>query len=350
MRTADHIIVGQGLAGTILAHTLLQKGHSVILLNDPSLSRSSRVAAGLYNPIVFKKFNLSWKADRLIPFMDEFYPLMERTLKAKFYHKKSIIKIFVDENEKILWKKKQATEAKAFMSAEIHQNFLDDVLKENQGTAEVLQAGNLDVNTFLDASENYFRSIGILHTDKVDHSSIELFAGKVKYKGFETSQLTFCEGYPGTNNPFFSWLPFNPAKGEVLTIRIPGQKIPFEKVLNKGVFILPLGNDIYRVGATYSWDIIDEILTETARSEIIQKLEKIIKVPYEVLSQEAGVRPATHDRRPFIGKHHDHPQLAIFNGMGSKAVMLAPYFADQLAEHFRNGATLDPEADIRRCR
>ena len=93
-KKVDYIIVGQGLAGSILALTLLQKGKSVMVIDDAKPNTASKIAAGLYNPVVFKRLVKSWLADDLLPYMDSFYPEMEKLLGVEFYFSKRILKPF----------------------------------------------------------------------------------------------------------------------------------------------------------------------------------------------------------------------------------------------------------------
>jgi glycine oxidase len=350
MEQRYYIIVGQGIAGTVMALTLLEQGCSVRIIDNPSLSGASRVAAGLYNPIVFKRLVKSWKADELIPFMDEFYPGQETLLSTRFYYKKEIIKVFSDAPEKELWIKKGSDDVGRYMEKNIQVDFLTDVLCANQGTAKVFSAGNLDARTFVNASREYFKSKGILLEEAFDYEKLEIGSDHAKYKGTRADKIIFCEGYRAVENPWFSWLPFKLTKGEVLTIRLEGKQIPFDTVINKGVFVLPLGDDLYRVGATYNWKDLSEDPTAEGREELIEKIKELLCIPFEVLAHEAGVRPTVSDRRPLIGLHPTHSCLAVFNGMGTKAVMLAPYFAGAFADHLLREVILDPEADIRRFR
>ena len=69
-------------------------------------------------------------------------------------------------------------------------------------------------------------------------------------------------------------------------------------------------------------------------------------LPFEIIDHQAGIRPTVKDRRPLLGVHPAHHQLAIFNGMGTKGVMLAPYFANHLVNHLENDDKLLPEIDI----
>lgn len=349
MEKKSFIIVGQGIAGTTLAATLLEKGCSVIVADEPSISAASRIAAGLYNPVVFKRLVKSWMADELIPFMDRFYTKTEEKLNTRFYYKKNIVKLFTEDQEKELWKKKSGEEVGKYLGKEIRSEFLPNLIHSPEGTAEVLNAGNLDTLTYLTCFRTYFKEQGILIEEKFDHADLLIEEGNVKFNGHIADKIIFCEGYKALENPWFSWLPFKLTKGEILTIKLSGEhQIPLEKVINKGVFILPLGKGLYKVGATSEWNDLNETPTEKGKKELSDKLDKVLRVPYEILEHKAGIRPTVNDRRPLIGIHPQHPQLAVFNGMGTKAVMLSPYFADQFANHLLHGSPIDKEADIAR--
>ncbi|MCW3126932.1 MAG: dependent oxidoreductase, partial [Bacteroidetes bacterium] len=83
------------------------------------------------------------------------------------------------------------------------------------------------------------------------------------------------------------------------------------------------------------------------KNEIIESLYKTLHVPFEVVYHGAGVRPSTKYRRPFIGFHPDQAHIGIFNGMGTKGMSLAPYWAEHFAEHIVNGSALSEEVDIK---
>jgi glycine/D-amino acid oxidase-like deaminating enzyme len=112
--------------------------------------------------------------------------------------------------------------------------------------------------------------------------------------------------------------------------------------------VIPLGDNQYRLGATYTWDELDNIPTETGRNNLTEKYQKLMKPSMEILSHQAGVRPATKDRRPFIGMHPEFENIGIFNGLGSKGVSLAPYFAKQFVDFLVYQKELHPEVNINR--
>lgn len=328
----NYIIIGQGIAGTTLAHTLLSQGKTVLIIDEGIEHSTSAIAAGLYNPVVFKRLVKSWMADELVPFMDTFYTEAEQLLNQHFYYKKQIVKLFADTAEKEFWLKKADEDVGRYLSKTIDVHFLNELIENPYGAAEVIAAGNLDMGVFLKTSRAYFLKKASLLSEKFDVGDLSLSENYVSYHNNDADKLIFCEGYKTITNPFFNWLPFKLTKGELLTVQLKGKgTIPIDKVINKGVFILPVGNNTYKVGATYEWEDLTEQPTEKGKQELVEKLKKVIRVPFDILDHRAGIRPTVHDRRPLMGLHPDHPTLGIFNGMGTKGVMLAPYFANQFS-------------------
>lgn len=345
----DYIIVGQGIAGTVLAYSMIKEGLSVLVIDDKTLSSCSKVAAGNFNPIVFKRLVKSWMADELIPFSDEFYKEAEHFLGQEFYWKKEIVKLFAEEVEKDFWLKKATTDdAGKYLSKTITTDFFLDVVNNPIGCAFVNDAANLFVVKFLEDFRNYFSQQQILLDELFDFNQLKIESNSVSYKEFSAKKIIFCEGYKIGDNPYFNWIPFKPAKGEVLIVKI--ENLPTDKIINKGVYILPIGDDLFIVGTTYDWVNLNDIPTEKARKEISEKLSKVIKVPFEIIDQQAGVRPSVSDRRPVVGLHPEYKSIGVFNGMGTKGVMLAPYFSKQFIDYLQNNVPLNKEVNLERFR
>ncbi|MEW6468622.1 MAG: FAD-dependent oxidoreductase [Bacteroidota bacterium] len=345
MKRCDFLVVGQGLAGTVLAYTLLKKGCSVRVVDDGSLSSCSRVAAGNMNPVVFKRLAPTWKADALIPFAKKFYRETEEFLEQQFFLDKEIVKLFSGENDKGAWLKR-AHELPEYLSEKLIKGYQPDILNNDCGGALVRQAGNLYVAKFLDDFRDHFRAEGILAEEKFEYDKLADDAGSVQYGDITARRIIFCEGWKALGNPFLKDLPFRPAKGELLTVRIPG--LDTDKIVHKGLYLLPVGPELFIAGATYRWHKLDDTPTDEARKELVEKLKKMLHVPFEIVGHEAGVRPAISDRRPVIGMLPGQKNMGVFNGMGSKGVMLAPFFAEQFAEHLLSGKALSDEVDLRR--
>jgi len=345
----NYIIVGQGIAGTVLAQTFLKEGKSVLLIDEGLEQAASTIAAGLYNPVVFKRLVKSWMADELIPFMDRFYVEAEQLVQAQFYHKKKIVKLFADVAEREFWLKKSDEEVGAYLSQPMDLHFLNEYVENPIGAAEVKAAGNLDMNVFLKAFRSYFLKKDCLLQQKFECGDLSISVNSVSYRNMDADKIIFCEGHQATANPYFNWLPFKLTKGELITIQLKKEHaIPLDKVINKGVFILPIGNNTYKVGATYEWSDLSIHPTEKGKSELIDKLKKVIHVPFDIVEHQAGIRPTVLDRRPLIGLHPVHASVGIFNGMGTKGVMLAPYFANQFSLFLNGRAHLLDEVNCLR--
>ncbi len=342
----DVIIVGQGIAGSALSLSLIKSGYSVCVIDQPNLSSSSKIAAGIWNPVVFKRLTKSWLADELVSELIDFYEYWQNKLQTTFIHHRSIIKAFTEEQEKKLWIKKAGGE-NLFLDQQVYEDLAVDENYSVKSYSKVLQAGNLDVAHFIGSVKTYLKETQHYLEEKFDHESLKINNAEINYKNLTAKYIIFCDGHLITKNPYFNWIPMKPAKGEILTIYCEGLKL-HNNIFNKGFFILPLGNNLYKIGATYEWEELNDIPTEKRKEELIKKINTVITSSYQIVSHHAGVRPSVIDRRPVIGNHPEFKNAWVFNGFGTKAVMLAPYFAKQLAAALQNNAVMDPEVDPER--
>ncbi len=291
----NYFIIGQGIAGSLLALELMERGKSVLIIDQHHISSASKVAAGLYNPVVFKRFAKSWMADELIPFAQDKYQSLEEKLKSTFHFKKAMYKVFASDDERKLWEKRMAlNEFMAPVEEEVPG--IGSIVKAPFGVGKVLNAGNLDTLRFLVASKAYFIEKEVLMDSFFDCQNLILTADGISWNGLSAEQIIFCEGSKAVENPFFKWLPFKLTKGEVLSAKVPG--FHSTDVVNKGVFVLPVEDEVCRIGATYEWQDLSEEPTEKGKAEILEKFEKLIDAPYQVIGHQAGIRPTVSDRRP----------------------------------------------------
>jgi len=341
----DSVIVGQGLAGTLLAFQLLKRGQSILVIDAPRENSSSKVAAGLYNPVTGQRIVKTWLAERLFPFLETAYTELEELLESKFLYPIPVLRpldSIAEQNEWIA----QSTEGR-------HKEWVDVDLDVQGGSGTTFTYGALrtkvsgyvDVKVLLSSFKAYLIDRELLLESSFDSERLEVGGNEVRYEHITADQIIFCEGAYGRLNPFFNYLPLTGTKGEILNLDIEGYSAPF--VLNKGVFIIPKGGK-QTVGSNYEWTYEHEEPSEHGLNEICTKLEKTVKSPYKILSHQAGIRPTVKDHRPLIGKHPEMANVYIFNGMGTKGVSLAPYFSDHLAANLTEGRNLMAEVDIQR--
>jgi hypothetical protein len=337
------IIVGRGLAANVLAHTFYKNNTAFKMIGLPGLSSSSLVAAGIYNPVVFRRMNKSWMASSCISALNEFFGSCEKLLNAKLIYPRNIIRSFNEEQEKKLWLKKSELELDGFLDEKIYGYPIENI-KCGPEFGKVKQAGNIDLELFLKTSSDFF-SENIIE-EKFDHAALQIAPEKIIYKNIQAANIVFCEGYLVKNNPWFRWIPLSPAKGETLTIRC--ELGLDESIFNKDGFIMRLEKNLFKVGATYNWEDLNDEPSQAGKEDLEGRLKKMISCDYTIVEHKAGVRPATDDRRPIIGPHPEHKNLHVFNGLGAKGVMLAPYIANNFVNFMVHNSRLNSEVSVER--
>ncbi len=347
MIPADVLVVGQGVAGSVLAWTLDQSGYNVVLADAPDLPAASQVAAGIVNPLTGRKLVRTWRADELFPFLHQFYTDAEQQLNTRFFYPRDIYRPYRSEAEKAAYLTYTADpEVAQYVISDADEQDYSEYIHNDYGGLTVTQSGWLNLPDFTRAVRSYFLKKGQFIARRVLPESIRFQADSAEWNGYSVKKVIFAEGPHSVQNPLFNWLPYNPVKGQILTALV--DHYPIEAIVNQGAFILPLNAHTIKIGATYTWHDMDWQTTDDGRLFLQNKIRELLKIPYHIIGQQAGIRPATKDRRPFVGWHPTQPVAGIFSGMGSKGVSLAPYLARQLAGHLRSGEELDPEANISR--
>jgi glycine/D-amino acid oxidase-like deaminating enzyme len=346
MKTVEFLIVGNGLAGTMLAFEMLEKDLDFRIVASPQKNRASEIAAGMFNPLVFKRLTKSWMADELLPVMKHKYRELENLLGNQFYFEKPILKP-LSEQEKQLWiERKTDSEFSKYISSIVDES-PETLLHPGSGYGIVNGSGYVNLKLFLELSDQYFRQKGVLIPANFEIKNMEPEAKYFVTENVKASKLIFCEGAHLSGNPFFSFIKLVPVKGEILFIYAPGLSENY--ILNKQVFVLPVGNHHFKIGSTYEWKDLSVLPTEKGKQSIIERFEKLITVNYTIENHVAGIRPAVSDRRPVLGVHPEFRNLFVFNGLGTKGVMLAPYFAREMVQCLiSNDYELNFEVDIKR--
>lgn len=341
----DYIIVGAGLSGIAVSEELMKLGNTIKVFENHSQS-SSTVAGGVFNPIILKRFTLAWQADEQMHLALPFYKGLENKLKTVLVHKLPVYRKFNSVEEQNNW---FAAMDKPFIS-----QFLDPVLvpsinpniPSDYSFGRVKNTGTVDTKLLLEKYKEYLESLDAFEAADFEYNQLQFREDSVAYKGIQARRVIFCDGFGLTKNPYFNYLPLRGNKGEYLIIK--AKDLDLEVAVKSSVFILPLGNDLYKVGATY--DNMDKTETPTlgAKDKLLNQLSKIITCEFEVTGQVAGIRPATSDRKPLVGQHPKHKQLYCCNGFGSRGVLIAPTVAKQLVSFIDKGTFLPMDIDIRR--
>ncbi|MDZ4716580.1 MAG: FAD-dependent oxidoreductase [Cytophagales bacterium] len=342
----DYILVGQGLAGSALAWELLSRGKKILVYDEPSMNRASGVSAGICNPITGKAMVKTYLAETLFPSLSTFYAAAEKQLHTTFFHPLPVIRPFISQEEMGQWKiRAQSEELHAFVSRVHEGSIFSEFIHDPYGSLQIAQAGYLDVPGWLRAVRNHLAEQGFLFMEHF--LTEELEAGEIiRYRGHTAKKIIFCDGLSSRKGSWFEWLPIRPLKGETLTVQLA---MDARQIFSRGVYLVPTGaKQTFIVGSTYEHMPFEEGPTEEGRSYLESRLRALVKPPFEVIHQSWGIRPTVSDRRPLLGLHPANNNVAVFNGLGTKGVSLAPYFALRLADWLDQRQELPVEVNILR--
>ena len=347
MVKVDYIIIGQGLAGSLVAYELLQRGKTIQIIDNQHKGAASAIAAGIINPITGRRFAKSWRIDEFLPFAKAYYQKIEQEFNIQLFQDRSVLRFLHGNKDINDWYARSSWEGfTEYMHEFKEMDALADRFHLPFDIGEIKPAAQLDIPLLINAFQKYFEEKEVIAFQHIDYQSIKINEVNCEWNGVSASKIIFCEGYQAQFNPWFGSLPFQPAKGEVLFLKIPN--LNFKHLLKNKLMIAPLGKDIYWTGSNYEWDSPHDRPTQAFRVDFIKKLQKSIKVPFEVHDHKAAIRPTIKDRRPVLGLHPEHPSIAIFNGLGTKGASLGPFWAKELVEHLIDGKALDAEVDIQR--
>ncbi|HNP32629.1 MAG TPA: FAD-dependent oxidoreductase [Flavobacterium sp.] len=341
----DYIIVGSGLAGIAFAETLQKHGKSFMVFDNRS-QNSSKIAGGLYNPVILKRFSQVWNANLQLELADKFYASLEQKLATQFDFKIPIYRKFFSVEEQNNWfAASDKPNLAPFLSTSLVHKKINGI-DSPFGYGEVMHTGFVDTDALLNHYHQYLKENDWLFEDTFDYKELEVFDDYIQYKNIKAKHIVFAEGFGMHSNPFFNYLPLDGTKGELFIIKAP--ELDLDVIINTSVFVLPLGNSLFKVGATYNWDDKTSTPTEEGRQELIDRIQELLNCDFEIVEHFAGVRPTVKDRRPLLGTHPKYKKIHILNGLGTRGVMLGPAMAQDLFDFIENGKPLDKAIDIQR--
>jgi glycine/D-amino acid oxidase-like deaminating enzyme len=343
------LIVGHGIAGSLLAWFLHHNQHLITLISPLERQSASKVAAGVLTPITGKRFAASWEYLRLYHSAVKTYESLADHFHHQFFYPRKTIRVFRSSEEKTLWdkKKKYRTDFLPFIDSENPPRTLPSPWKDPYGSMTLIHGGWCDTEPLLDHLEHFFNENHILHHENFAHSDLTITKNNIHWKGNSFDHVVFCEGYHIRDNPYFQFIPFEHVKGEILNLMINGS-IPQDAILNFGKWVIPYPDGSFRCGSTYDWYDLTESTTTTARHSILEYIKLHGDIDPRILGQQAGIRPVCKDMKPVLGRHPEFPRIWVFNGLGAKGILRAPFLANHLVTVMENKTELWSEVNCQR--
>jgi glycine oxidase len=323
------VIVGHGLAGAILSHTLMKRGISACVLEANKAHAASKVSAGLINPLIGPKLNIPHDFTECMEENLRFFPEIEKVCGESFLDPIDLLRVFTSFAQLEKW---------GSISSPYQLDLLDEAKCRELGVDCPFGLGKT--------------SAWILNSEKFITYSRSVLTSKGSYieKVFEPEEwvnhpVIFCEGFRVTQNRWFQFLPFAPAQGDVLTV----QSSLRHHLSNGNWHLFDLKSATARIGSSWKYENLEEGPDENAKLEIIKKLCFVPNIHHQkILEHNSGVRSGTRDRQPIIGRHPDYPNYYIFNGFGSRGCTTLVKSAREFVRFFLEDIPLPESKNLMR--
>ncbi|MDO4763629.1 MAG: FAD-dependent oxidoreductase [Flavobacteriaceae bacterium] len=342
MKKTEYIIVGDGYAALFFAHQLLKENKEFVIFSEGKKS-ASQISAGMINPVVLKRFTSFWLAKEQIDFLNQTLSEIKQYTGKNYLIKHPIQRIFHNEEERELWKKKMQEET---LRDFLHPVFEDlNIVKNPYSSGRVNHSARLNVKAFFEDLLKYFHRNGYLKREKFDYSQLNVEDSR--YIDIEYKHIVFAEGISVKQNPYFQGIPIHINKGHHLEVQL-STPLDVEFTIKKKHFIFPLENGNYYYGGTYDRERTDSNVDEEAKNQLIEGLSQFYPEKFSVENVNLGFRPTVKDRRPILGKHKDYNNLYVFNGLGARGILNGCYFSKELFDFIEHKKPLMPEVDLKR--
>ncbi len=351
-KKVDFLIVGAGIAGTTLALELMKRGKSICIYDEPNPNSSSRVAAGILNPVVPKGITTTWNIEHLFPHVFDYYKHWEIVLEGQFIESRNFITLHKNPDELKQWEKRYYHDTMShWIESFSSPSWLNKDI--NFGASNTKNAGRLNVCRFLELAKSYLMQQGTiwinenLPLNQNNNSKSSLF-DDLRLKNIKYQFIVFCQGVNGKNNPLFPDLFYDPTGGDILTVSIP--ELDPKNMYKRGLWLVPAENDTWLIGSNFiKGENIDKAQNKDAE-QLLSQIQSWIPFEVKLIAHRRGIRPTVQNRRPYLGKSplQGMSHCYIFNGLGSKGSSLCTWLSPMLANHLCTGAPLDPEVDVSR--
>lgn len=341
------LIVGGGLAGSILALEAYNRRIDFTWMVSKKIPSASMAAYGMCNPVHFRNMVPAWRAADLYPIAKDFFNQAGTSMQARFSTPMPVHHLVADPVEFVQWRQNtESTLLWQYTSGDRQVDILPQVNARYSGSVLIHDAFFVDIPALVKTAPVFFND----HVIEGDFNARELEqrSNTWIYQGYTYSSVVFAEGRYGASNLFFSQVPFNVCKGQVILVKIPGLNL--SQAIHKKVVLVPVGNEHFICGATYEWDDLTDQPTEQGKNELTLALDDIIgeKYTYQVVAQKAGVRPTISDRRPLAGWHPKYPGIGIFNGLGTRGLLVGPAVAIEFLDNLQMSNPISAEWDVGR--
>ena len=326
----QYLIIGQGIAGTLLSYEFWKRGKSFLVIDQPhNISKASLVAGAIINPVNVNRWTMVRDQENYIPTALQTYSDLERILGISLVEEKSMLVFHDDEGEQQLFKKAQSSS-----SLYMHLPARGDITLANlffsgkYGIAKVAPVWKIDASKLLSAWSGFLKSKDLLKEEYFNTEECLITPGGVAFKEICAEKIIFCEGAKAVHNPLFNKLPFTKNRGEALLLSVPD--LPRGYIYHYGIRLAPAAKDLWWCGSNYQWQFNNVLPDPNWRMQTEATLRQWLTIPFKVVDHVVAERPTTAGQQFLAGIHPAMSSAAIFNGLGTKGFSCGPALASAL--------------------
>ncbi len=346
MKEKDYLIVGMGLSGAWLAFFLKENGFTVDVYDGQPVLSASYASGGIINPVTGRRVVTTWLADELIPWVANTLKQISVSANNNFITKKTTLSFPGSLQMKAAYEKR-IEENNAYISRAVNLEDITKYLNSIYLPYTIESTYIMHAKQFITYVRSFLQCNDSFIPKHFDESALEIKADAAVYESVTYKKIIYTNGYATMKSNFWKNLPFVPNKGQALIVEIP--HLPVTSMYKFGMITLvPLQQGMWWAGSSNELKFENDQPDPSFLNEAKNSINTILKIPFTVIQHLSAIRPATVERRPFVGVHPLYKQIAILNGMGSKGCSLAPWFAKQLTDHLKENKPIDMDADVSR--
>jgi hypothetical protein len=344
----DFLIIGQGIAGTMLSFQALKRNKSFLVIDNNHNHSASLISSGVINPVTGRRIVKSWMVEELMEKAIKDYKSIEDILKCPIIKFSSITRLLKDVEEENNWSSKALEESTSYLSSDLNAEKYLNYYKNFRSAGKIEPALVIDIEKLLTEWKNYLILEDNLLSTKIQPEDLQIIDGGVSFNDMFFNKVIFADGHSGISKYYFDFLNYENAKGEV--IYIESYEYDLNEMVKSSINVIPTREKEYWVGSNYEWNALNDKPSVEGRNHILNKLSRSATFQYKIKDHKAAIRACTLDRKPYIGSHPEYSQLFLFNGLGTKGISLAPYFSSNLLDHILFEIPLMPEVNLKRLR
>jgi len=333
----EYLIIGQGIAGTLISYTLWKQGKSFLVIdNENGAARASVVAGAIINPVNVNRWTAAPQVGSIVQTALHTYKNFEETLGCSLIEETGMLVFHEDAAQRHLFAR-QHLRSQTYLAepAEVEIQIANRFFNDDFGLAKVHPLWKVDAAKLLLAWADFLQHRGWLLQERFEIERCIHTPESIFYNNIHAKKIIFCEGASGTLNPFFEQLPFTKNRGEALLLSIPA--LPPEYIYHRGIRLVPTAEGLFWCGSNYQWSYDDLLPDQNWRNQTEIKLRQWLNIPFRVVDHLVAERPTTEGQVFLAGVHPHMPSAVIFNGLGTKGFSYGPVLANALCSKLNAG-------------